>query len=195
MAGPVIAEVGDRAWWIRSGDRAIPSRFHAATTVDGFSIRLFAVVGERGPGAVEVTIEQPDGGKGEPVTHRVLRKLTTDQIVRDALAQLSRPVTSAEDETGIPGTFRVEGIEDIYGGRAVSAPGRGRDTEPDRLARVAEIYRSAVAAGRPPVKAVTDELPSSRSTAGRLVGQARKAGLLRETTHGRVGADAPAEEA
>ena len=49
-----------------------------------------------------------------------------------------------------------------------------------------------MSAGRPPVKAVAEELPASRSTAGRLVGLARKAGLLSETTQGRVSADGTA---
>jgi len=133
MTGPVTARIADRAGWIRSGDQAIPSRFHAAATVDGFDVTLFAVVGERGPGAISVTIEQPRAALGEPVTHRVLRKLTIDQIVRDALRQLSRPAISAESETGIPGTFRVEGDDpaSVRGGRPVPEPGpagpRGRD--------------------------------------------------------------------
>jgi len=195
MTGPVKAQVDQRAGWIRSGwDRAIPSRFHVATTVDGLDVRLLAVVGERGPGAIEVHIDQPRGALGPPITLSMLRKVTVDQIVRDALEQLARPAASAEPETGIPGTFRVKDIEGIHGGRVAPAAGRGRDTPADRLARVAEIYRAALSTGRAPVKAVAEELPSSRSTAGRLVGLARKAGLLSETTQGRPGPDAETTE-
>jgi 8-oxo-dGTP pyrophosphatase MutT (NUDIX family) len=191
MHGPVMAEIDPRTRWIRSGwDRAIPTRFHIRTTVDGFDIRLLASVGDRGPGAIEVTVEQPQGAIGPPVTLNVLRKVTVDQIIRDALAQLARPASSAEADTGIPGTFRVKGVDGISGGRSAPAPGRGRDTPADRLVRVAEIYRAALSAARPPVKAVAEELPASRSTAGRLVGLARRAGLLSATTQGRTGADA-----
>ena len=195
MTSPVKAWPDERTGWIRTGDFAVPSRFRASASVDGFDVRLLVVVGERGPGAIEVTIEQLDGAQGEPVTHRVLRKLTIDQIVRDALRQLSRPAISAESETGIPGTFRVEGDDpaSVWGGRPVPEPGRGKRTDAARLARVAGIYREAVSAGRPPVKAIAELLPSSRSTAGRLVGQARKAGLLSETARGRTGADARTE--
>lgn len=181
--------------WIRSGwDRAIPSRFYASTTADGFAVNLLAVVGSRGPGAIEVTVEQPQAAAGPPVTLAVLRKVTIDQIIRAAVEQLSRPASSAEAETGIPGTFRVQGIDAIYGGAGAPVPGPGRDTTTDRLARVAEIYRAALSAGMPPVKAVADQVPVSRSTAGRLVGLARKAGLLSETTQGRAGADAKTEQ-
>jgi hypothetical protein len=194
MIGPVTAQPDERAAWIRSGwDRAIPSRFYASTKVDGFSVDLTAVVGSRGPGAIEVTVEQRDGGGGPPVTLAVLRKVTVDQIIRAAVEKVSLPAASAEMETGIPGTFRVKGIDAIYGGAGSPAPGRGRDTPAARLARVAEIYRAALSARRPPVKAVAEELPCSRSTAGRLVGLARKAGLLSETTQGRPGPDAETE--
>jgi Family of unknown function (DUF6214) len=195
MIGPVTAEPDEGTRWVRSGwDRAIPARFHAVAQVDGYAVTLFAIVGQRGPGAVEVTVEQPDAAAGPPVTLNVLRKVTIDQIIRTALEQLSRPAASAELETGIPGTFRVQGVDQIFGGRTAPAPGRGRDTPSARLVRVAEIYRAARSHGRPPVKAVAEELPASRSTAGRLVGLARKAGLLSETTPGRPGADAKTEE-
>jgi len=191
MTSPVKAWPDERTGWIRTGDFAVPSRFRASASVDGFDVRLLVVVGERGPGAIEVTIEQLDGAQGEPVTHRVLRKLTIDQIVRDAAGQLSRPVRSAEEEAGIPGAYRVEGLDEIFAGRSTPHTGRGRDTPRDRLIRVADIYQTALSRGsRSPVKAVADELPSSRSNAGRLVGQARAAGLLSETVRGQAGADA-----
>lgn len=194
MTGPVSAELDERAAWIRSGwDRAIPTRFHASTTVDGLAVSLAVVVGDRGPGATQVIVEQPQGGHGPGITLSMLRKVTVDQIIRDALAELARAASGAEEETGIPGTFRVQGIEGIWGGPQAPPPGRGRDTSPDRLADVARIYLAAVAAGRPPVKAVQQELNFSRSTAGRLVGEARKAGLLSPTTQGKP-SDAPVDD-
>jgi hypothetical protein len=185
MNDGVTAWAVDQDRWIRIGpQRAIPARFWVRTTVRGYTVSLLAGVGQRGPGALKVIVEQPGEEDGDPVTMNVLRTVTVDRIIRDALSQLSQPVIDAEAETGIPGAFRVEEGGEVYVQEA-PAPGRGRRTTDKRLARVAEIYLVALAEGRPPVNAVAAELPASRSTAGRLVGQARKAGLLTPTTRGR----------
>lgn len=173
--------------WIRSSaDRAIPDRFRATTSLGGYAITLRGIVGQRGPGAIEVTVQQPRGEDGDPVTMNVLRKVTVDRVIREALAQVSRPVIDASEDTGIPGAFRIEEGGETYIDQ-LSALGRGRLTAPERLERVAAIYLRALAEGRPPVQAVAEDLPCSRSTAGRLVGQARKGGLLAETTRGKRG--------
>ncbi len=59
-------------------------------------------------------------------------------------------------------------------------PARGRPVEhgPDHYVRVAEVYRAAELAGRPPTKAVADELHGSRSAAAKWVRKARDLGLL-----------------
>jgi hypothetical protein len=187
MVGPVKAEPSEPFMWIRSGwDRAVPSRLIASTDVDGYAVTMIVVVGVRGPAAVEVNVAQPSGGTGAPVTLAVLRKVTIDQIIRAALEQVSRPAASAELETGIPGTFRVQGDDGIYGGPGTTPSGPGRDTAHDRVAEAARIYKAARLSGRPPVQAVEREMHVSRSTAGRLVGIARKAGLISPTTQGRV---------
>jgi hypothetical protein len=201
--------VGLQGWIRRGWDRAIPARFRVETTIDGFDVHLDVVVGPRGPQAVRVTVEQPlavrPPGNAEAdlsapgVTLTVLRKITVDQIIREAIGQLEQPITSAEAETGIRGTFRVPGAAKVWrrgsadtvwadGGVGIPGDGRGRDTSTGRLWQVARIYQSAVAAGMPPVKAVAEEMSCSRSTAGRLVGEARKAGFLEPTTPGRVSA-------
>jgi hypothetical protein len=191
MTGPVTAAPIEPYAWILTGwDRAIPTRFRATTTIEGFDVAVAAVVGARGPVATSVMMSQPRGGHGPAVTLGMLRKITVDQIIRDGVAQLAKPAVSAEPETGIRGTFRVEGDDQIYGGGGPPAHGRGRDTAPERLATVAGVYNAAIAAGKPPVKAVESELHFTRSTAGRLVGQARKAGLLSPTTQGKT-SDAP----
>ena len=187
MASPVTAWPAEQAVWIRSGDaRAIPSRFYARTSLGGYSVTIAAVVGKRGPGAVKVTVEQPLGGDGDPVTMTTLRKVTVDRVIQDALSQVRRPVFDASAETGIPRSFRVDEGGEVYLDETLLS-GRGRLTVAERLEMVADIYLRALAAGRPPVKAVAEDLPCSRSTAGRLVGQARKAGLLAETSRGRRG--------
>jgi hypothetical protein len=185
MNDGVTAWAADPDMWIRIGpQRAIPARFWVRTTFRGYTVRMLAGVGQRGPGALKVIIEQPRAEDGDPVTMNVLRTITVDRIIREALSQLSQPVIDAEAETGIPGAFRVEEGGQVYVQEAPT-PGRGRRTTDERLARVAEIYLVALAEGKPPVNAVAAELPASRSTAGRLVGQARKAGLLTPTTRGR----------
>jgi hypothetical protein len=171
--------------WIRIGtQRAIPARFWAKTDLRGFTVSVLAGVGQRGPAALTVIVQQPRGEAGDPVTMNVLRTVTVDRIIRDALSKLSRKPIDAEADTGISGAFRVEPDGDVYYAE-ISGGGRGRDTEDERLERVAEIYLGALAEGRPPVQAVAADLPCSRSTAGRLVGQARKAGWLTPTTRGR----------
>ena len=203
MTSPVQARrVGVHAWIRRGWDRAIPARFKAETTIDGYDVSVDVVVGPLVPQAARVTVEQPlmtwaTEDRPEPVLDApgvgltVLRKVTVDQIIREAISQLERPITSAETETGVRGTFRVQGVEEaVWGDNCVGLPGDGpgRDTPTDRLRQVARIYQAAVAAGIPPVKAVAEELASSRSTAGRLVGDARKAGYLQATTPGRTSA-------
>ena len=55
---------------------------------------------------------------------------------------------------------------------------RGRRITPEQLDRVADIYRRAIAERRPPLREIERDLTVSRSTAGRLVMQAREAGIL-----------------
>jgi hypothetical protein len=185
VSDTVTAWSAEPETWIRiSAHRAIPARFWVRTSFRGYSVKVLAGVGQRGPGAIAFVVEQPLGEDGDPVTINVLRTITVDRIIRDGLGKLSRPAIDASHETGIPGAFRVEEDGEVYMDE-VWEPGRGRRTADERLERVAEIYLSALAEGRPPVNAVAEDLPASRSTAGRLVGQARKAGLLTPTTRGR----------
>jgi hypothetical protein len=83
--------------------------------------------------------------------------------------------------------YWVQGVDGIWGSRPVRK-GHGSRTSDERLAQAARIYMRAVGDGRPPVQAVAAELPCSRSHAGRLVAQARAAGLLRRTSPGRASA-------
>ena len=185
MSDAVTAWPAEPVRWIRIGaQRAIPARFWVRTDVRGYTVSVLAGVGQRGPAAFTVVVQQPHGEAGDPVTMNVLRTVTVDRIIRDALPKLSRTVLDAEADTGIPGAFRVEEDGEVYVAE-ISGPGRGRESVDERLERVAEIYLRALAEGRPPVQAVATDLPCSRSTAGRLVGQARKVGLLSPTTRGR----------
>jgi len=185
MANPLTAWPAEPHGWIRSTEnRAFPSRFYVQTDMDGYKVTMLAEVGQRGPGATHVAVRQPEGRDGAPVTMTVLRRVAVDQVIREAVDQLSRPAMADDSE---PGAFCVEGIGGVWHGPAPRPSGRGSQTADARLQRVAEVYLDAVAAGKPPVKAVEKQLHFSRSTAGRLVGQARKAGLLTPTTRGRRG--------
>jgi hypothetical protein len=65
----------------------------------------------------------------------------------------------------------------------------------DHLERVAEIYRQAIDAGRPPKKAVSTEFTVSQATAGRYIMQARKQGHLGPTLPGKKGEATPPGQA
>jgi hypothetical protein len=55
---------------------------------------------------------------------------------------------------------------------------RGVATTPDEIQRVADVYLEAWGAGRPVTEAVADEFLISKSTAGKRIMKARRAGLL-----------------
>jgi hypothetical protein len=185
MADPLTAWPADPHGWIRSTEaRAFPSRFYVQTELDGYKVTMLAEVGPRGPGATHVAVRQPAGRDGPPVSMTVLRRVAVDHFLSEAVDRLSRPAVADDSE---PGAFRVEGVAGLWHGPVPRLSGRGSQTTDTRLQRVAEVYLDAVAAGKPPVKEVTNQLHFSRSTAGRLVGQARKAGLLAPTTRGRRG--------
>lgn len=182
---PLTIEIDERPGWILSGDWAVPSRFTVSTLVEGFQLDLLILIGDRGPQVASLRLEHPMLAKGAPITQGVLRKITIDRLVKRAVLEARRP---AEPFDRDPGLFGIAGEAAFaWGGRQIRV-GRGSRTEDDHLRRVAAIYTAAVRDGRAPVKAVEKDLPCSRSHAGRLVGQARKAGLLRATSPGRASA-------
>jgi hypothetical protein len=163
----------------------VPSRFWAFTVIEGFNLGLLILTGERGPQVASLLLEHPMLAKGTPITQDVLRRITIDRLVKRAVLEARRAADVLDRDLGL---FRLEGDDGgAWGGRQIRE-GRGSRTDDEQLKRVAEIYETAVRDGRPPVKAVEKELPCSRSHAGRLVGQARKAGLLRATSPGRASA-------
>ncbi len=159
MENQVTASPEEPCEWIRSAPgEVIPARFSARTETAGLNVTIMAEVRDHGPEAVCITIAQAGPAHGAPVTQKALRKIAVEQIIRSAIGQLSR---QSESDPSAP---------------------------PDRLGVVARIYLDALAAGRAPVNAVAAGLPCARSTAGRLVGEARQAGLLSATTPGRPSA-------
>jgi hypothetical protein len=183
-AAPLSIALDPRAGWTLAGDWAVPSRFTAVTTVDGFRLVLIILIGDRGPQVAGMSLEHPQLAKGAPITQGVLRKVAIDRLVRQAVLEARQPAQIIDRKRGL---FRLDGdgSGSAWGGRQIRE-GRGSRTAAGQLERVAAIYEAAVRDGRPPVKAVEKELPCSRSHAGRLVGQARIAGLLRTTSPGRA---------
>jgi len=180
---PLTAQPGDRAGWVLADEEwAYPSQTWLHTEVDGFSVTMLVLIADQGPQVSALHVEHPVLALGPPLTQKVLRKIPIERLVRLGLAQVRRRATILDAGRG---WYRVGGFDGIWGGRPVQE-GRGSRTGDDRLAQVAQIYQRAVKEGRPPVRAVADDLPCSRSHAGRLVAQARTAGRLRATSPGRA---------
>ncbi|WP_042407538.1 hypothetical protein [Streptacidiphilus carbonis] len=186
----LTAEPDDRAGWVLAEQGwAYPSRFTVRTEMDGFTVAMLVLIADHGPQVSVLQVEHPIMGMGAPITQKILRKIPIERLVNAGITLVRRPAEIVNAEHG---WYQVEGVEGLYGGRPVRE-GRGSQTDDERLARVAAIYKQAVLEGRPPVLAVKDELPCSRSHAGRLVAQARKAGRLPATAPGRA-STVPAEE-
>lgn len=179
----VTAQPGDRSAWILTSDEgwAYPSKFSVSTQIDGFTVVLLVLIADHGPQVCSMAVEHPQLALGEPITQRMLRKIPIDRLITDGLMQVRRParVVNADHHW-----WQVDGVEGVWGGPTVRE-GRGSRTDNEQFAQVAKVYERAVREGRPPVRAVAEELGYSRSHAGRLVSQARTAGLLRPTSPGK----------
>jgi hypothetical protein len=93
-------------------------------------------------------------------------------------------------------TARQERLNELLAEKAGDPrPGRPSRKTPEFLARVAEVYATALNNGRHPTRAVSEsrELggPFSRGYAGKLVHDARAIGLLGKTPPGKAGGTAP----
>jgi hypothetical protein len=116
---------------------------------------------------------QPDeDGRPVPITPSLLRDVPVGRVLREALAAWevyeTNPITGR--------TLKPVSLKDADA-MATPPPRRrpGRGVSDDELRRVAKIYRQAVAEGeRAPVRAVQRSMHLARSTAGRLVMEARR---------------------
>jgi hypothetical protein len=68
---------------------------------------------------------------------------------------------------------------------------RGKRLSNELLAQVADTYRDALSRGLSPTDTVAADFPTSRSTAGRWVMEARRRGLLGPAVRGRAGEQQP----
>jgi hypothetical protein len=188
----VDADPIERSTPIRTGPTtAIPSLFRA--TVDDRTqpfILEFKVqtVGGRRPEVVELTLVPRDPIVAGGVTTEGLRSVQVAKALKLALAKATKRVNEMTD-----GLFQLEGDGPGigYAGSQVARPVRGEPVSEDFLRQVADTYRKAVASGsRRPVGELGEQLGGSRSTAGRWVVQARRAGFLRAAV-GRTAGEAP----
>jgi hypothetical protein len=133
-----------------------------------------------------LVVERWDGPPAGPdVTTARLRNIDLRRYLRLAIDRGAQPITSAETDTGIRGTFWVEWdgnpprLGPFYGAQITGRIGRGRaQTDWSRLDTVADAYTTAKAAGLPVRKAVMQACHVQSSQAQRLIRAAREAGKL-----------------
>jgi hypothetical protein len=167
--------------WIRTGpSTAIPSVFLA--TVDDpaqpfiCNLEVRTRAGRR-PEVVRLDLEIRNLADPGGISTEGLRQVQVAKALTLALTKATQRVSDEGD-----GLFRLPGdpTGTSWGGDHVARPVRGAPVTEEFLQLVAHTYRSAVASGsRSPVGDLGRELGGSRSTAGRWVVQARKAGFLR----------------
>jgi hypothetical protein len=178
---------------IRTGPTtAIPSLFTAF--VDDpvqpllVQMKVKTVAGQR-PEVSELHLESRGRVNAEGLTTAGLRRVRIAQALKLALAKATVRVSDEGD-----GLLKL--TEDPRGtawrGEPVARPVRGEPVTEEFLGLVAKTYRAAVASGsRSPVEDLRQQIGGSRSTAGRWVVQARKAGVLRPAIGRKSGEVAP----
>ncbi len=178
---------------IRTGPAtAIPSLFTAFVDDPAqpllVQMKVKTIAGQR-PEVSELHLESRGRIDAEGLTTAGLRRVRIAQALKLALAKAAVRVSDDGD-----GLFRLTEYPQgaAWGGEPVTRPVRGEPVTEEFLQLVAKTYRAAVASGsRSPVEDVREQLGGSRSTAGRWVVQARKAGVLRPAIGRKSGEAAP----
>jgi hypothetical protein len=121
----------------------------------------------------------------DAVTGTLLRTVPVETYVKRArnlvaLELAFRPDGSVDVERAAAhGAKGLRELEEAYEHRA--KPRRGARLPDPFLRQVADVYRDALGAKRPPTKEVMLQLHTSRSNAGRWVAEARGRGFLPKT--------------
>ncbi len=198
----VPAQIDHYVPWGSKGLR-VPERFSATVLDSRYPVRIEIAIEDGralciGIRRIEGRTRLRDGsakGKwidgGPPLTASFLRTLPLDRIIRElvdeAAVRLDRlfdPLSQRELEAWLPATGSIRGREDL---RETRRGGRGIKLPDSDLRRAVSIYRKALRSGKPPTKAVADEMHISRSTAGRWIFEARKRHLMGPTDRGQAG--------
>jgi hypothetical protein len=159
--------------------RYVPQTFGATLSQAGYWADLTIEIRDREAVCTRLSVLRSDGG---PIQKEDLRALPLRDWINAAVASqtMSRPMVVDEDPTGYetnPVVKTVVSPQEIASMTAGLQAGKKRITDDD-LQEVARVYREAVATGEPPTVAVARHMKRSRSTAGRLVMQARQRGFL-----------------
>lgn len=174
---------GDRAGWVRTGDTtAVPTRLSAVVVLNepAVQVHLAVVVRDGGRAEVRELALAPSDGL-TPILSSTLRRIPVDALLKVVLGRAAvtvkpRPEVDAR-------AFQVPGEPDstAWVSSHPVPQGRGRKVARDRVARAAEIYLEALAAGsKAPAEVVAAEMGYSRATAARDIraARARKPPLL-----------------
>jgi hypothetical protein len=136
-----------------------------------------------------------DNGKvierGPELTGALLRSLPLRMVMRDITSAVAHKIGKlskrhldpfgAEElvDAWLPVTATPGGLKRFQ--TEAFRPQRGRRLTDERLIAVADVYRRALHAGRPPTKRVAEAMHVARPTAGRWVMEARRRGFLPAT--------------
>ena len=135
-------------------------------------------------GVAECVDLRCSGADGQPVTATALRQLPIARLVQQGVLLASRPAEEIPRQRVMWKT--VEEAQEKrdavakHHGRVKRNPHQKDQVTDELLEEVATIYRAELAGGRPTAR-VAETLHYSRSSAGRLVMEARNRGLLPKT--------------
>ncbi len=167
-------------WWVPFGEGwEIPAGFeYSGSGPFDWAIWIHVVDGK--PECVALT----GRGTAKPITADSLRRLPLGRLVQEGVLLASRPWDEIPKRYGLwPNTDAVKRervkVAKRYA-RLKRSPREHGEVSDVLLEDVARIYRENLATGAP-TKAVASELNYSRASAGRLVGLARRSGLLPKT--------------
>ena len=186
MPDPIIRHLDLRHMeLVRLGpDTVAPRRFGATIEVGRLEVELVVELDNKHtPHCRSVTVRNTD------VTANTLREIGLAKLVALALEAATWPYE--ETATGgrmpiFPGSRERERLYE-QSAEGARRPRKGSPLTEEDLAKVAEIYRTAVAHGDPPDEAIAHAMHASRSTAARWVRKARDVGLLGDAVPGRSG--------
>ena len=168
----------DEDWLKLAGGRFyLPKEFHAFVDKPELPKCQLAIrVTPTGPACVRLTLVSSDE---QPLTATRIR-IPLGELVEEAT------VLAASH-----GEARYDPQEFLSSLTAAMTPAPGKLLPRERLEEAADVYRYALRLGQPPTNAVAEALNVSRSTAGRYVVRARRAGLLGPAVPGRAGEEQP----
>jgi hypothetical protein len=140
------------------------------------------------PSCLELSVRALDD---RPVTSQTLRAIPVHRLLRQAAVHASTfltydgPTPDGGSKFAAPSADEREETRTRVLERARS-PRQGSPITNEHLTQVADVYRTALAAGRRPTQTIRERWHVERATASRWVAAARAAGLLGPATQGRA---------